>query len=245
MPRPPRYDLPGVPQHVIQRGHNRQPIFFHEDDYRFYLECLQATTALHATAVHAYVLMTNHVHVLMTPHQPNSIAKVMQALGRRYVPYINKTYQRTGTLWEGRYRASLVDADQYLLACYRYIELNPVRAGMVQHPAAYLWSSYRWHACGQHDAVITDHMLYLALGSTMQARQTAYRALCQYRIDEDLLQEIRATLNQCRVLGTERFKDALEAALARRVRLGKPGRPRKSRQAQALLASVESSSRRV
>jgi len=109
MPRLPRYSLPGVPQHVIQRGHNRQPIFFQEDDYRFYLTCLQETTARHATAVHAYVLMTNHVHVLMTPHQLNSIAKVMQALGRRYVPYINATYQRTGTLWEGRYRASLVD----------------------------------------------------------------------------------------------------------------------------------------
>jgi REP-associated tyrosine transposase len=180
MPRLPRYSLPGVPQHVIQRGHNRQPIFFQEDDYRFYLTCLQETTARHATAVHAYVLMTNHVHVLMTPHQPHSIAKVMQALGRRYVPYINATYQRTGTLWEGRYRASLVDADRYLLACYRYIELNPVRAGMVQHPTAYPWSSYRWHACGQHDPVITDHTLYLALGSTVQARHTAYQVLCQH-----------------------------------------------------------------
>ena len=110
MPRLPRYSLPGVPQHVTQRGHNRQPIFFHEDDYRFYLECLQETTARHATAVHAYV------------------------------PYINAMYQCIGTLWEGRYRASLVDADRYLLACYRYIELNPVCAGMVQHPVAYPWS---------------------------------------------------------------------------------------------------------
>jgi putative transposase len=245
MPRLPRYSLSGVPQHVIQRGHNRQPIFFHEDDYRFYLECLQETTARHATAVHAYVLMTNHVHVLMTPHQPNSIAKVMQALGRRYVPYINATYQRTGTLWEGRYRASLVDADQYLLACYRYIELNPVRAGMVQHPAVYPWSSYRWHAGGQHDPVITDHMLYLALGSTVQARNAAYEILCQRHLDAGLLQEIRATLNQCRVLGTERFKDAIEATLARRIRLGKPGRPRKPCNARELLASAESASVRA
>jgi putative transposase len=138
--------------------------------------------------VHAYVLMTNHVHVLMTPYQPNSLAKVLQALGRRYVPYINATYQRTGTLWEGRYRASLVDADQYLFACYRYIELNPVRAGMVQDPAEYPWSSYQWHAYGQPDPVITDHALYLALGTTMQERQTAYRALFQHHIDENLLQ---------------------------------------------------------
>jgi putative transposase len=245
MSRPPRYSLPGVPQHVIQRGHNRQPIFFHEDDYRFYLACLQETTTMHATAVHAYVLMTNHVHVLMTPQQPTSLAKVLQALGRRYVPYINATYQRTGTLWEGRYRASLVDAEPYLFACYRYIELNPVRAGMVQDPVEYTWSSYQWHAYGQHDPAITDHALYLALGTTMQERQTAYRALFQHHLDENLLQEIRATLNQCRVLGTERFKDAMEATLARRVRPGKPGRPRKLPRAQTALISTETSSVRV
>jgi REP-associated tyrosine transposase len=245
MSRPPRYALPGVPQHVIQRGHNRQPIFFHEDDYRFYLACLHEITAMHATAVHAYVLMTNHVHMLMTPHRPNSLAKVLQALGRRYVPYINATYQRTGTLWEGRYRASLVDAEQYLFACYRYIELNPVRAGMVQDPVAYPWSSYQWHAYGQHDPAITDHALYLALGTTMQERQTAYRALFQHHIDEHLLQEIRATLHQGRVLGTERFKDAMEAALARRVRPGKPGRPRKLRRTQTAPINAETASVRV
>jgi putative transposase len=245
MPRPPRYALPGVPQHVIQRGHNRQPIFFHEDDYRFYLACLQETTVRHATAVHAYVLMTNHVHLLMTPHQPHSLAKVLQALGRHYVPYINTTYQRTGTLWEGRYRASLVDAEPYLLACYRYIEFNPVRAGMVQDPGAYPWSSYRWHAYGQHDPAITDHALYLALGTTMQERQTAYRALFQHHLDENVVQEIRATLHQGRVLGTERFKDAIEVALTRRVRPGKPGRPRKVRQAQTALISAATSSVQV
>jgi putative transposase len=128
------------------------------------------------------------------PHQPNSIAKVMQALGRRYVPYINAMCQCIGTLWEGRYRASLVDADRYLLACYRYIELNPVCTGMVQHPVAYPWSSYRWHACGQHDPVITDHTLYRALGGTVQPRHTAYQVLCQHPIDAGLLQEICATL---------------------------------------------------
>jgi REP-associated tyrosine transposase len=131
------------------------------------------------------------------------------------------------------------------LACYRYIELNPVRAGMVQHPAVYPWSSYRWHAGGQHDPVITDHMLYLALGSTVQARNAAYEILCQRHLDAGLLQEIRATLNQCRVLGTERFKDAIEATLARRIRLGKPGRPRKPCNARELLASAESASVRA
>ena len=158
------------------------------------------------------------------------------------MPYINATYQRTGTLWEGRYRASLVDAEPYLLACYRYIELNPVRAGMVQDPEAYPWSSYRWHASGQPDPTITDHALYLALGTTMPERHTAYRALFQHHLDENVLQEIRATLHQGRVLGTERFKDAIEVALTRRVRPGKPGRPRKVRQAQTALISTETSS---
>jgi putative transposase len=146
MPRLPRYALVDVPQHVIQRGHNRQPVFFHQDDYSLYLQCLHDAAATYHSVIHAYVLMTNHVHVLMTPHQTDSLAKVMQSLGRRYVQYINTTYHRTGTLWEGRYRASLVEAEGYLLACYRYIELNPVRAGMVPKPAAYPWSSYRWHA---------------------------------------------------------------------------------------------------
>ncbi len=228
MPRPLRYTLSNVPQHVIQRGNNRQPVFFHANDYRFYLACLQKAAATYGSAVHAYVLMTNHVHLLMQPSQPNSIAKVMQALGRRYVRYINTTYHRTGTLWEGRYRASLVEAEYYLLACYRYIELNPVRAGLVQRPEDYPWSSYRWHALGQNDPVVEDHALYIALGSTPQERHRAYRELCQQYLDAQVLEEIRTTVHQSRVLGTERFKDAIETALSRRVRLGKAGRPRKS-----------------
>lgn len=226
MPRLPRYVLPDLPQHVIQRGHNRQPVFFHADDYRFYLECLAAATATHGSAVHAYVLMTNHIHLLLTPRQPMSIAKVMQSLGRRYVQYVNTTYQRTGTLWEGRYRSSLVDAEPYLVACYRYIELNPVRAGMVGNPEEYPWSSYRWHALGQHDPLVLDHPLYLALGRTPPERHGAYRTLCQQHLDTDVLQEIRATVHRSRVLGTDRFKDTIEAVLARRVRPGKAGRPR-------------------
>ena len=236
MPRLPRYPLPEVPQHVIQRGHNRHPVFFHEDDYRVYLTCLQDAVATYPSAVHAYVLMTNHVHLLVTPQQPESLAKVIQSIGRRYVHYINTTYQRTGTLWEGRYRASLVEAEPYLLACYRYIELNPVRAGMVQDPAAYPWSSYRWHALGHPDPVIREHALYLALGRTIQERHMAYRALCQEHLHASLLQEIRAAIYPGRVLGTERFKEAIETVLARRVRPGKAGRPRKTPHAQTTLA---------
>ena len=228
MPLQPRYALPDVPQHIIQRGNNRQPVFFHADDYRFYLACLTEAAATYGSAVHAYVLMTNHVHVLLTPRQPTSIAKVMQALGRRYVQYINTTYQRTGTLWEGRYRASLIETEPYLLACYRYIELNPVRAGMVHRPEDYPRSSYRWHALGQDDPVVEEHALYRALGRTPHKRRLAYRDLCQQHLDTHVLQEIRTTVHQSRVLGTERFKDAIEAALVRRVRPGKAGRPRKT-----------------
>jgi putative transposase len=234
-----------VPQHVIQRGHNRQTVFLYQDDYSLYLQCLHDAAAAYHSVIHAYVLMTNHVHLLMTPHRTDSLAKVMQSLGRRYVPYINTTYQRTGTLWEGRYRASVVEAEGYLLACYRYIEFNPVRAGMVPEPAAYPWSSYRWHALGAPDPVVTDHALYLALGNTPQERQQAYQALCQGQISADLFQEIRATLQQGRVLGSERFKDSIEAALARRVRPGKAGRPRKGQRPQEPAHIMASSDMRL
>ena len=127
--------LAGVPAHVIQRGNNRDACFFHEDDYRFYRQCLAEACRRYGVDLHAYVLMTNHTHLLMTPACPEGISRVMQSLGRRFVQYMNKTYRRTGTLWESRHKASLVDAERYLLACYRYIELNPVRAGMVEHPA--------------------------------------------------------------------------------------------------------------
>lgn len=228
MPRPPRYALPGIPQHVLQRGNNRQPVFFCEDDYRFYLASVKLAAEQHGIAVHAYVLMTNHVHLLVTPQQANGIAKLMQSIGRRYVQYINTTYQRTGTLWEGRYRACLVDAERYFFLCTRYIELNPVHAAMVAHPATYAWSSYRWHACGEPDTVIADHDLYQALGHTPHERQVAYRAMFHPAIAEGVLQEIRTTVHQCRVLGSERFKDVIERVLARRIRPGKAGRPRKT-----------------
>lgn len=226
MPRPPRYPLIDVPQHVTQRGNNRQPTFFADDDFRFYLECLKAATTSHNCEVHAYVLMTNHVHLLMTPCRTNAIAKVIQSLGRRYVQYINATYRRSGTLWEGRYKASVVESETYLLICSRYIEFNPVRSGLVADPAEYPWSSYHWHALGKRNPLITDHSAYLALGATHEERQQAYRGLFRDQLDPARLQEIREGLNQCRVLGSERFKDEIEALLSRRVRPRKAGRPR-------------------
>ena len=164
MARQPRFVLPGHPQHVIQRGNNRSVIFGAEEDYGFYLDRLREGCNKHGCDVHAYVLMTNHTHLLLTPHSENGIGKLMQYIGRYYVQYFNYQYRRTGTLWEGRYKATLLDSEQYLLTCYRYIELNPVRAAMVDHPREYPWSSYRFNALGEPDGVIIPHELYQQLG---------------------------------------------------------------------------------
>ena len=149
MPRKPRYVIPGQPQHVIQRGNNRCPIFITDDDYGCFGRYLREACSRQGCHVHAYVFMTNHIHLLVTPGSEDSIAKAMQSVGRRYVQYFNTTYQRTGTLWEGRYKATLIDSENYLFTCSRYIELNPVRANMVNHPSEYMWSSYRANALGK------------------------------------------------------------------------------------------------
>lgn len=228
MPRQPRYDLPGVPQHVIQRGNNRQAVFFDPVDYRRYLDDLNAVSEKVGCLIHAYVLMTNHVHLLVTPVEPAGISRLMQGLGRRYVAYVNGTYRRTGTLWEGRYKASPVGEDSYLLTCMRYIELNPVRAGMVAHPADYRWSSYRWNARGTSDGVsVTPHERYRALGRDVAERQTAYRGLFANALDAEQLHAIRETTNSCLVLGNDRFKAEIAAATGQRTTKGRAGRPRK------------------
>jgi putative transposase len=225
MARLPRYILPGQPQHVIHRGNNRQAVFGGDDDYRFYRDCLGEASKKHQCDIHAYVLMTNHVHLLVTPQAEAGIGKMMQSVGRRYVQYFNHTYQRTGTLWEGRYRATLVDAERYLLRCYRYIELNPVRAERVNHPRDYPWSSYRCHADGYADPLVVDHNLYLALHRNAEERRKAYRALFRSRLDEQTLGEIRDTLNKGWVLGSERFKGDIAALGQRRVQPLPKGRP--------------------
>ncbi|MFZ3154807.1 transposase [Pseudomonas sp.] len=158
MPRLPRYGLPGVPPRIIQRGNNRQAIFSCEDDYSVYLDWLKRAAEQYDLAIHAYVLMTNHVHLLATPGAEDSIAKALQSLGRRYVQYFNHRYGHMGTLWESRYRATVIDSESYLLACIRYIELNPVRAAMVTEPGEYPWSSYRCNAMGQEDELVTRSM---------------------------------------------------------------------------------------
>jgi len=226
MPRKPRFNLIGIPQHVIQRGNNREPCFYAEKDCKRYLEDLEQAASKYCCQVHAYVLMTNHVHLLMTPMVEHGISQMMQALGRRYVYYINKTYKRTGTLWEGRYKSSLIDSDRYLLTCMRYIELNPVRANMVNHPGDYEWSSYHTNAQHGKDLLINNHPLYTELGATTEDRKIAYRELFRHYLDTEDLHEIRESLKHELVLGRPNFKDKIEQITKRKIRPGPPGRPR-------------------
>lgn len=223
MPRQPRYFLPGFPQHVIARGVDHQAVFFSPDDYGLYLTVLQDAAGTHGCHVHAYVLMTNHVHLLMTPQTERAIPLVFQAIGRSYVQAINRQYQRTGTLWEGRYKASIVDSARYLLTCYRYIELNPVRAGLVASPDRYSYSSYGFNALGHDDPLVMPHEEYLALAADPRARQSAYRRLFADAIGEETLRAIRDCANASQVLGGDRLKDRLEAIIGRSVRPGRSG----------------------
>ncbi len=229
MPRQPRFNLADIPQHVVQRGNNRQATFFADADYDRYLEYLKSAAEAHCCEVHAYVLMPNHVHLLVTPRTDAAVSKLMQTLGGRYVQYVNAAYGRTGTLWGGRYKASVVDSERYLLTCYRYIELNPVRANMVRHPADYPWSSYRHHGVGEINDLIVEHPLYGALGRSPDERRSAYRGLFPRQVEGEPVIEIRAELNKARVLGGERFREEIEARVSRSVRPAKRGRPRKER----------------
>ena len=229
MARQPRFLLPGYPQHVIQRGNNRNVIFAEDADYVFYMDRLREACDRFICRIHAYVLMTNHVHLLITPETENGIGKAMQSLGRRYVQYFNYRYKRTGTLWEGRYKASLIDTDQYLLTCYRYIELNPVRAGMVELPAQYRWSSYNYNANGVADPSVTPHKMYQSLGADKERRREAYRALFRYAVNENTLKEIRDATNRAWVLGGNRFRKEVEEMLQRQTAPKARGGDRKSR----------------
>ena len=228
MARLPRFVIPDQPQHVIVRGNNRTEIFCADTDYQFYLEKLQLACEEHACQIHAYVLMTNHVHLLITPQEEQSIGKAMQMLGRYYVQYYNYTYRRTGTLWEGRYKATLIDFEAYLLTCMRYIELNPVRADMVAHPSEYPWSSYRRNALGQPNEIVTPQLEYQRLGKTDEERQSAYRQLFKHHITETSMNEIRNATNKAWVLGNDRFKQRIQKQLERRVEPNAKGGDRKS-----------------
>jgi putative transposase len=228
MPRKPRFIVPGVPVHIVQRGHSRDPVFFEHTDYAAYRAWLREGAERYLCGIHAYVLMTNHVHILATPSDHLGITRMMQYVGRRYVPYINYTYGTSGSIWEGRYKASLVDSEHYLLTCMRYIELNPVRANMVRSPAHYRWSSYRHNAQGQTDDVITPHSEYRALGKSVASRTMAYKALFTGHVGVDDLNKIRAAWQTGTPLGNDYFREKIEGKLGCKVGQARRGRPTKT-----------------
>lgn len=216
MARLPRLIVPGQPHHVILRGIGRSNIFSAPDDYAFYLDKLKDACIQFECDLHAYVLMTNHVHLLLTPESQTSLPHTMQMVGRHYVPYFNRSNDRSGALFESRYRSTVVDSERYLLTCMRYIELNPVRATMVKHPGDYRWSSYGANAGGNTDPLITPHPVFKRLGRTADARRRDYRALFRQRIPVATLDEIRKSTNGGWVLGDLRFKEQIETQIGRR-----------------------------
>lgn len=226
MPRMPRFDLPYVPQHVIQRGHGGEACFLAPADYRCYLMQLLHASRRQGCAVHAYVLMPNHVHLLVTPSSVGALASMMQAIGRNYVSYFNTMYRRSGTLWEGRYKSCLVGAD-YVLICQRYIELNPVRAGLVGEPSSYAWSSYGCNALGLTDLVVAPHREYTTLGSYPEQRMLAYRQLFAADVGPNVLREIRSYIQQQRALGSPMFQEWVESTLGRYAKVRPAHRPRR------------------
>lgn len=227
MPRKQRFYLPDVPVHIVQRGHSREPVFFENDDYTAYLGWLGEAADRYGCVLHAYVLMTNHVHILATPETEKSISLMMQYIGRRYVPYINHSYGTSGSIWEGRYKASMIHDEEYLLTTMRYIELNPVRADMVKTPRSYRWSSYRANALGEENPLITPHALFMKLGRSQAARQDAYKALFKAHMDAETLSDIRAAWQTGTPLGNDFFREKIEAKLKIKVGYSKRGRPKK------------------
>jgi putative transposase len=233
MARLPRLFIPGVPVHVIIRGNNRQDVFRGDGDRVFFHRCLAEQAGQHDVSVHAYVLMTNHIHLLAMGARARSIPALVQSLGRRYVGYFNYLHHRTGTLWEGRYKAGLVQAERYLLTCQRYIELNPVRAGMVRHPGQFAWSSFHRCAHGQPDDAVTPHPLYEDLAIDPERRLAAYRELFEHDIDYRTLHKIRDAVHNGWVLG-----DAGYLAKIAREALRRPARVPVGRKARISLTGV-------
>ena len=228
MPRPQRLALGGQAHHLIQRGVNRQAIFFDDRDRIVFLEHLAGVLQAEDCVLHAYVLMTNHVHLMVTPARAEGIGRLMQALGRRYVGHVNRRHGRTGTLWEGRFKSTIVDAEDYVMACYRYIEANPLRARMVASAGDYPWSSHHRNALGRPDPLVSDHDAYASLGATPGARQEIYREMFAAGLSEELLQILRDSVQRGWTAGSDRFRRQIEAALGRKVDAPVRGRPRKA-----------------
>jgi putative transposase len=231
--------LPGVAVHAIQRGNNRAACFLNDQDRAFYLFHLARFLPRAACRLHAYCLMTNHVHLLLTAQRADSCATLMKSIGQLYSQYFNKTYERCGSLWEGRFKSCLVQSEAYVLACYRYIELNPVRAGLVKRADEYQWSSYRANAKDQASDVLVPHDEYLRLGRSLAERQAAYRDLLGF-VQPNELEEIRTATNSGYVLGTASFKARVAHATGRRVDMGLPGRRARKTQADSQLDLLDS-----
>jgi putative transposase len=228
MARLPRLTAPGFPHHLIQRGNNRQAIFVDDSDRALYLRELAELAGVHGLAIHAYVLMPNHVHLLATPAQHETLSRLMQGLGRRYVRCFNDRHRRTGTLWEGRYRSTVVETDRYLFACMRYIDMNPVRAGLVNDAVLYRWSSHAHHIGLHADPVVTEHAAYWALGNTPFERQVAYRRLFELNQEASEIESIRYATHHGWALGQPGFADAVAQGAGRPALPRRAGRPCKT-----------------
>jgi len=225
MARQPRLVLPDQPHHVLQRGNDNQPIFRDDDDHRRFLEFLRESAKFYRVAIHAYVLMPNHVHLLATPSDEDGLAAMMQKVGRLYVPWFNNKYGRSGTLFQGRFRTSVIDANAYFLACVRYIELNPQRSQLAFDPLEYPWSSYAHHAGVRPDPLITDHAKYWELGNTPFQREAAYIELAQQGMSGQELDAINAAVLKGAPLGSHAFMLELERKTKRQILPAKRGRP--------------------
>ena len=227
MPRKLRFYIPGIPTHIVQRGHSRNPVFFEDDDYHAYLGWLLEASERYGCAIHAYVLMTNHIHILATPETKQSLSLMMQYTGRHYVPYVNHRYGTSGSIWEGRYKSSLIHNEQYMLTCMRYIELNPVRANMVDAPSMYRWSSYRANAEGESNHLIKSSCMYMQLGSNRMERAEGYKELFKNYIDQEEHDKIQKAYKTGTPLGNDYFREAIERKLKCKVGQDRRGRPSK------------------
>jgi len=227
MPRKPRILIDGMALHIVQRGVDRNATFFDTEDYLHYLELLREAGELFDLQIHAYCLMTNHIHLLLTPVQASELPRAMKRLTQLYVQRVNRIYSRSGPLWAGRYKASLVGSANYLLSCYRYVELNPVRAKMVEHPVDYPWSSYKHNSGKCPSPLISPHSVYYGLGADPLARQQSYLSLVNDGVDNRVLEQIRDATSQGFPLGDSLFLEQIEEMIGRRLELKHPGRPSK------------------
>ena len=227
MPRKPRFYLPNYPVHIVQRGHNNNSVFFENEDYKVYLDWLQEGSEWYEVPIHAYVLLPNQIHILASPPDKEAASRMMQYQGRRYVPYVNASYGKTGTIWQGRYKASLIDPETYLLNSMIYIEGLPVREGLSKSPGPYKWSSYKRNAQGRKNVLITPHAAYLDIARGDKKRQEKYTAMSKAGLSDEVITDISDAWQTGTPLGSDKFKKMVERRLKIKVGHAKRGRPRK------------------